>query len=41
MDDVKLNKAAIIEHCIKRVREEYAGMRKIFMKIIQSRTRSY
>jgi uncharacterized protein YutE (UPF0331/DUF86 family) len=25
MDDVELNKAAIIERCIARVREEYAG----------------
>lgn len=28
MDDVKLNKAAIIERCIKRIREEYAGDEK-------------
>lgn len=25
MDDVKLNKAAIIERCLTRIREEYAG----------------
>jgi uncharacterized protein YutE (UPF0331/DUF86 family) len=28
MDDVKLNKAAIIERCIARIREEYAGDEK-------------
>lgn len=28
IDDVLLNKSAIIEHCLKRVREEYLGHEK-------------